>query len=232
VAGDSFLIQPTRTGATNIALAITDPRAIAAAVPIRTSAALANTGTGSISAGSVNGPPPPNANLTQTVTITFDNPPTTFDVVGTGTGNPTNVAYTAGGNISYNGWTIQISGTPAAGDVFTVELNANGVADNRNGVLLGALQTQNTMESGSATYQSAYSAIVATIGNKARQVEITGQAQQSLLEQAQATRDAMSGVNLDEEAANLLRYQQAYQAAARMIDIASGLFEEILALGR
>lgn len=232
VAGDSFLIQPTRSGAANLSLAISDPRAIAAAAPIRTSAALTNTGTGSISAGTVNAPPPPNANLTQTVTITFDNPPTTFDVVGTGTGNPTNIAYTADGNISYNGWTIQISGTPAAGDVFTIELNANGVADNRNGVLLGALQTQNTMESGSATYQSAYSRIVAAIGNKARQVEITGQAQQSLLQQAQTARDQMSGVNLDEEAANLLRYQQAYQAAARMIDVASRLFDEVLALGR
>lgn len=232
VAGDSFLIQPTRNGATNIALAISDPRSIAAAAPIRTSAALANTGSGSISAGTVNTPPPPDANLQQTVTITFDDPPTTFDVVGTGTGNPTNVAYTAGGDISYNGWTIQISGSPAAGDVFTISANTNGVADNRNGVLLGALQTQGTMEGGTVTYQSAYSAIVASVGNKSRQVEITGQAQQSLLEQAQTARDQVSGVNLDEEAANLIRYQQAYQAAARMIDIASRLFDEVLALGR
>ncbi len=232
VAGDSFLIQPTRASGANIELALTDPRAIALAAPIRTSAALANTGTGSISAGSVNPPPPPDINLTQTVTITFNNPPTTFNVVGTGTGNPTNVPYTSGANITYNGWTIQISGAPAAGDVFTIAQNVNGVADNRNGVLLGALQTQETMENGTATYQSAYSAIVAATGNKTRQVEITGQAQQSLFEQAQSERDRSAGVNLDEEAANLLRYQQAYQAAARMIDIARRLFDEVLALGR
>jgi flagellar hook-associated protein 1 FlgK len=128
--------------------------------------------------------------------------------------------------------TVTISGTPADGDSFTITDNANGVADNRNGVLLGALQTQSKMEGGSATYQSAYSMLVASVGNKARQVEITGQAQQSLLEQAQTTRDQLSGVNLDEEAANLLRYQQAYQAAARMIDIASSLFDEILAVAR
>lgn len=230
-AGDSFLIQPTRAGAANLALAITDPRAIAAAAPMRTAAALANTGTGSISAGTVNAPPPPNANLQQPVTITFTSP-TTFNVTGTGTGDPVGVAYAAGSDISYNGWTIQISGTPAAGDVFTLGPNSNGVADNRNGVLLGALQTRSTMEGGTATYQSAYSAIVAEVGNKARQVEITGQAQQSLLEQAQSARDQLSGVNLDEEAANLLRYQQAYQAAAKVLGIASTLFEEILALGR
>jgi len=231
-AGDSFLIQPTRAGATNLRLAIGNARDIAAAAPIRTSAALTNTGTGSISAGTVDMPPPPNANLQQPVTITFTSP-TTFNVTGTGTGDPVGLTYpTATGDISYNGWTIQINGAPATNDVFTIERNLAGVSDNRNGVLLGALQTKNTMEGGTANYLSAYSTIVARIGNKAREVEITGQAQQSLLEQAQSTRDQLSGVNLDEEAANLLRYQQAYQAAAKVIGIASTLFDEILALGR
>jgi flagellar hook-associated protein 1 FlgK len=232
VAGDRFLIEPTRAGAANVAMAITDPRAIAAAAPIRTSTSLANTGTGSVSAGTVNPSLPLNVNLQQPVSITFNNPPTTFNVVGTGTGNPVNVPYTAGADITYNGWTIQISGAPAAGDVFTVSQNSSGVSDNRNGVLLGALQTKNTMEGGTSTYQSAYSAIVSAIGNKAREVRVTGEAQQSLLEQAQIARDQTSGVNLDEEAANLLRYQQAYQAAAKMIDVASRLFDEIIALAR
>jgi flagellar hook-associated protein 1 FlgK len=231
VAGDSFLIQPTRNGAGNLALAITDPRNIAAAAPIRTTAALTNSGTGSINAGSVNAPPPPNANLTQTVTLTFISP-TAFDVSGTGTGNPAGVAYTAGGDISYNGWTIKIAGTPAAGDVFTVSVNANGVSDNRNAMLLGALQTQTKMSNGTASYQSAYSQIVSQTGNKTREVEVTGKAQQTLADQAQIEVDKVSGVNLDEEAANLLRYQQAYQASAKLIEIAGRLFDEILAITR
>ncbi len=232
VAGDSFLIQPTRNGAGNLGLAITDPRSIAAAAPIRTAAALGNTGTATVSPGTVNAPPPPNGNLTQTVTLTFDNPPTTFDVVGAGTGDPANVAYTSGGNVTYNGWTIQITGTPAAGDVFTVSLNSSGVADNRNAVLLGALQTQTPMVGGTASYQSAYSQIISQVGSKTQQVEVTGKAQQSLADQATTALQSLSGVNLDEEAANLLRYQQAYQASARVLDIASKLFEEILALGK
>ena len=231
-ANNSFLIQPTRNGATNIALAIGDPRSIAAAAPIRTSAALGNGGTASVSAGTVNAPPPPNANLTQTVTITFDNPPGTFDVSGTGTGNPTNVVYTAGGNISYNGWTLRITGAPAAGDVFTLSANASGVADNRNAQLLGALQTANKMANGTASYQSAYSQIVSQTGNKTREVEVTGKAQQTLADQAQISVDQISGVNLDEEAANLLRYQQAYQASAKLIELAGKLFDEILAISR
>ena len=197
---------------------------------MRTAKTLANTRTGTISAGTVNGPPPPNVNLQQTVSITFNNPPTTFNVNGVGTGNPVNVPFTAGQNIQYNGWTIQISGAPAAGDVFTVEANAAGVADNRNALLLAALQTASTMAGGTAGYQSAYSQIVSEVGNKTRQVETIGQAQTNLVTQATAEREQMSGVNLDEEAANLLRYQQAYQASAKVIQVANSLFDDLLAV--
>jgi flagellar hook-associated protein 1 FlgK len=222
--GDSFLIQPTRNGATNLAMAITDPRAIAAAAPIRTRAELANTGTGSISAGVALDATDPNLWTTTTLNFVAGG----YQINGAG---PV-IAYTSGANIDLNGWRVVVSGTPAAGDVFTIERNSNGVADNRNGVLLGALQTATNMEGGTATYQSAYSAIVSEVGNKAREVKITGQAQQTLFEQAQTNRDQLSGVNLDEEAANLMRYQQAYQAAAKMLDIATRLFDEIIALGR
>ncbi len=230
--GESFKIEPTRAGAGSIAVAVSDARNIAAAAPMRTAAPLANTGTGKISAGSVNGPAPPNANLQQTVTITFNNPPTTFNVNGVGTGNPANVPYTAGANITYNGWTMQISGSPAAGDVFTVSTNTSGVADNRNAVALAALQTANTMVGGTASYQAAYSQLVSEVGNKTRQVQSVGQAQQALADAAVAEQQKTSGVNLDEEAANLLRYQQAYQASAKVIDISAKLFDTLLTLGQ
>ena len=231
-AGDTFLIQPTRAAAAGIDVALTDARSIAAAAPIRTAASLSNTGTGAISAGSVNGPPPVNANLQQPVTITFGNPPTTFNVNGTGTGNPANVAFTAGGSISYNGWTLQISGTPAAGDVFTVSANSAGVSDNRNALLLAGLQTGKTLAGGTASYQSAYAQIVSDVGNKTREIQVTATAQESILKQAQDAQQSMSGVNLDEEAANLLRYQQAYQASGKMIEIAGKLFDTLLSMGR
>lgn len=230
-AGDTFLIQPTRGAAASIGVALTDPRSIAAAAPIRTAAGNGNAGTGSISTGSVNAPPP-NANLAQTVTITFDDPPTTFDVNGTGTGNPANVAFTAGGNISFNGWTVQISGTPAAGDVFTISANSAGVSDNRNALLLAGLQTAKTLAGGSASYQSAYAQIVSDVGSKARETEVTFAAQENILKQAADAQQSLSGVNLDEEAANLLRFQQAYQASGKMIEIASKLFDTILGMGR
>lgn len=230
---DTSRFDPLKPRASALVLAIADPRAIAAAAPIRTSAALANTGTATIDAGTVNPPPPPHANLSDTVRIVFT-APGTFDVIDdtTATTLASGVAYVPGQAISYNGWIVHLTGNAAAGDVFSIEPNTNGAADNRNGMLLAALQTANTMAGGTATYQSAYSAIVAQVGNKTREVQIAGQAQQSLLAQAKSARDQASGVNLDEEAANLLRYQQAYQAAAKVIGIASTLFDAILALGK
>jgi flagellar hook-associated protein 1 FlgK len=231
VAGDSFLIRPTRRAAEDFAVAVSDPRAIAAAAPIRTAAALANSGNARISAGTVNAPPPPDVNLQQTVTITFTSP-STYDVSGTGTGNPSGLAYVSGANISYNGWTVQISGTPAAGDVFTVQANTDGAGDNRNALLLGGLQNSPRLAGGSTTYSDAYAQLVAEVGSKTQSADMNRQAQAAVLAQAVNAREAVSGVNLDEEAASLLRYQQAYQAAAQTISVADNMFQTLLAVLR
>lgn len=230
LASEKFRIQPTVNGAKDIAVNITDTTKIAAAAPNRTSAALANTGTGTISAGSVN-PLPLDANLLQPLTITFT-AAGLFDVAGIGTGLPaTNQAYSTGTDISFNGFTFQISGSPAVGDVFTVTPNSSGVADNRNILRLGALQSTNTIQNGTATYQAAYGQLVSEIGNKTRELEVTSKAQANLLAQAQNSIQSVSGVNLDEEAANLLRFQQVYQASSKVIEMSKTLFESILRFG-
>lgn len=220
--GDSFLIQPTRTGARNIAVAITDPRALAAAAPIRTSTAQANSGTGSISAGQVLDATNPALLTTATINFVAGG----YQINGAGAVIP----YTSGANIDLNGWRVVISGAPAAGDVFTIQKNSAGIADNRNAALLAGLQTASTMAGGTTGYQSAYSQLVSEVGNKTRQIETVGQAQGNLLTQATAQREQLSGVNLDEEAANLLRYQQAYQASAKVIQIAGNVFDELLSM--
>ncbi len=228
--GDSYLVEPTRAGASGMSVLIRDAGQIAAAAPIRTSAALGNSSGASVSAGTVNAPAPPNANLQQPVTITFTGAGT-FDVSGTGTGNPTGLAYTAGGNITYNGWTVQVTGTPSAGDVFTVSANTGGSGDSRNALALANLQTATLLNGGNDTMQTAYSQIVSQIGNQAQQIKITSSAQDSLLSSVDGARQAVSGVNLDEEATNLLRYQQAYQAAGKVLALASTLFDSILRIG-
>jgi flagellar hook-associated protein 1 FlgK len=238
-ANDTVLIRPTGDAAHGLSVAIQDVRALAAAVPVRSSAALGNKGLASIEPGTVDGPPPANVNLQHKVTISFTSA-TTFDVLDV-TAPPstlaTSVAYVAGANISYNGWTTQIRGTPATNDVFTVESNVNGVGDSRNAALIGELQTRNTMNassggSASATYLGSYAQLVSVIGSKSNEVAAIGATQQGLADQSTAALQSLAGVNLDEEAANLLRYQQAYQAASKVLEIAGRLFDEVLSLGR
>ncbi|THF64177.1 flagellar hook-associated protein FlgK [Pseudothauera rhizosphaerae] len=112
-----------------------------------------------------------------------------------------------------------------------------GVADSRNAVLLGALQTTKLMLSGSSgnatgTFQSVYAGMVTLVGNKTREVQVHMKAQEALLTQATDARDALSGVNLDEEAANLVRYQLAYQSSAKVMSVAQTLFDTILSIAR
>lgn len=231
VAGDTFLIQPTRNAAKNLAVAISDPMKLAAAAPFRTSASLTNAGSGKIDAGSVIALDPNGVPLPDKVTITYDQ--ATNSLIFSGGINTTVANFVPGqpNVINLNGLRFTISGTPADGDTFTLERNINGVSDNRNAIALGALQTASVMNNGSATYQATYGQIVSFVGNKTREVEVTGKAQQTLVDQADASRQELSGVNLDEEAANLLKYQQAYQASAKIMEIAGKMFDELLNLG-
>lgn len=232
LANERFLIQPTINGAKDIAVNIKDTSKIAAAGPNRTGSSLSNTGTGTISAGNVTTSPIA-SNLQQPLTITFHTPyDGQYDVTGIGSGLPaTNQAYTSGADITFNGYTFQINGEPASGDIFTVTPNSNGFADNRNMLQLSALQTKNTLEGGSATYQSSYGQLVSLIGNKTRELEVTSKAQANLLTQTKNSIESISGVNLDEEAANLMRFQQAFQASSKIIEIGEKLFNSILQLG-
>jgi flagellar hook-associated protein 1 FlgK len=146
------------------------------------------------------------------------------------------------------------SGTPDIGDSFLIRPTVHGasgfgmaisdprklaaaastgaIGDNGNALLLGALQTTHTLSGGTATYQGAYSQIVSEIGNKTRELDVTSNAAGKLLSEATLLLQNESGVNLDEEATNLLRYQQAYQAAGKVMQIASEMFDVLLSLGR
>jgi len=231
--GDTFLIQPTRSAAKNIGVAIADPLKIAAAAPFRTSSALTNKGTGKIDTGSVLALDPAGIPLPAKINITYD-AATSSLLLDDGVNPVASVPFVSGqpNDIVFKGMRFKVSGVPSDGDVFSLEANRNGVSDNRNAMALGALQTSALLNNGSATYQSTYGQIVSYVGNKTREVEVTGLAQQTLADQAEASRQELSGVNLDEEAANLLKYQQAYQSSAKVMEIAGKLFDELLNLGR
>ncbi len=222
--GDSFLIRPTINGAKNIGLTITDGSQIAAAAPMRASSAIGNLGDGKITTPVVLDPTDPDLKKTVTITFTDENNYEITDASGTtiDTG-----AYTSNGEITFNGLSVRIAGSPAAGDTFKVTPNDAGQSDNSNGRLLSGLQLEKTIE-GNATFQEGYANIVNNVGGLTRQTAVYRDAQDTLLNNAKAVRDAISGVDLDEEAANLARYQQAYEAAAQVIAISKTMFDAVL----
>ncbi len=161
--------------------------------------------------------------------ITFTAAADSYVVVDSGGTAVTSGAYTSGANIDFNGIRTAVTGNANLGDLFTIEENTSGVGDNRNALALAALRATGSLDSGTSTYQEAYSQMVAQVGSTANQADINLNAQNALLRTAKATREAISGVNLDEEAANMMRFQQAYQAAARIISVSSSLFDSLLA---
>lgn len=218
--GDEFLIRPTRAAIGGLEVLISDPSDIAAAAPIRSAVNPANTGSGAISAGEVLDAS--NPQLRSPVTIEFLTP-TTYAINGAGS-----FPYTPGGNIDVNDWRVQISGAPAVGDRFTVGDNSSGAGDNRNALLLADALRRPVLNNGTASLSDGVGQFVSGIGVATRQAQTNRDAQGAVHEENVAALDSVSGVNLDEEAANLLKYQQAYQAAAQLIRVADTLFQTLL----
>ncbi|MDY7548728.1 flagellar hook-associated protein FlgK [Glaciimonas sp. Gout2] len=242
-SGDSFLIQPTRNGGRDLSVIATDPAKLAAANPVLTGNVAGNQGTGVISAPVIDAAYL-NAPLTGTTTLTYDKATNTL------TGFPSNasvsvtsadgttqiynpgtpVPYTAGAKMRFDGVSISITGSPSTGDQFTLKPNSSGVSDGSNALLLGALQSKKTMNAGTASFNDSYSQLVSSVGNKTRQVQIASTAQTSLTAQIKAAQQSVSGVNQDEETANLLMFQQMYQANAKVIQTASTMFDAVLGI--
>ena len=223
-AGDRYLIRPTREAVVGLDLLVTDPSRIAAAAPIQASAVGTNTGTGTVTTGTVLDPT--NASLRSTTTIQFLSP-TTYSVNGSGTFN-----YTAGQDIDLNGWRIAISGAPATGDRFVVADNSSGIGDNRNALALSDSLATPRLDLGTTSLNAAAARLAGDVGLATQQAQVNRDAQKVMQDDAVAQRQNAMGVNLDEEAANMLRYQQAYQAAAQLIKIANEMFDAIISATR
>ncbi len=243
-SGDSFVIQPTRRAARSFNLAVDNPRTIAAAAPLRTAVAVANLGSGTIGGESVtNTTNLPLSGSGGAITLTFGPNALGAGVPGFAVTNG------PGGTLAYNpatesagksftfagfgGVSFNVGGVPQSGDSFTIGDNSNGVGDNRNALLLAGIQNTNVLTGGNSSLEEGYGQLVTEVGTLTRQAEISVAVQDTLLRQVTERREASSGVNLDEEAANLLRFQQAYQASAQVISTANQLFADLInAVGR
>ena len=219
-ASDQYLLQPTRDAAGQIKLAISDTARIAAASPLRTSAASTNSGLSRLSPPEVRDGT--NPQLLQTVAIRFT-AADRYSIDGAG-----DYAVSADGSIDLNGWRVSVGGVPVAGDTFTLSRNDGASGDNTNALALLGVAEQNLLSGGRTTLSSANSALVSRVGSQSAQASAQLDAQTALSTQTQAERDSVSGVNLDEEAADLIRFQQAYQAAAQVVSTANTLFDSLL----
>jgi len=223
-AGDRYLVKPTAQGASQLRVAITDASRIAAASPVRASAALSNTGSATVSSIGVSDAS--NSSLLSGVTIQFTGP-NTYSVNGSGS-----FAFAAGDSIEVNGWSLKLSGSPASGDSFSVSANTAGSNDNGNARALAKLSTVGVLDGGRSTLADSQAALVGRAGAQAQQASLQVDAQAAVKAQTETEQASMSGVNLDEEAADLVRYQQAYQAAARVIAVANEVFQSLLDAAR
>ena len=219
-ANDRFLLQPTANVAGSMSVAITDPSRLAAAAPIKGAAATANTGTGKLTDVKVGDAA--NAALRNPAAIVFT---TAGEYTIDGAGP---FAYTAGQTITANGWSFVLDGAPKPGDTFNITPVGAGSSDNSNALALAKVEDAKTFNSGTVTLNGALGGLTTQVGAAARSAQYSLDAQQVITDQAQAARDSVSGVNLDEEAADMLRLQQAYQAASQLISTADTMFQTIL----
>ncbi len=126
------------------------------------------------------------------------------------------------------GMHIRVSGEPKAGDVFRIEFNKYGTSDNSNALSLANLQTEMVLMDGKSDFAQTYGQLVSRVGAKTNELSINQKAQNLLLKSAQESREEMSGVNLDEEAAQLIRYQNLYQANAQVLATAKQTFQLLM----
>ncbi|WP_095080162.1 flagellar hook-associated protein FlgK [Pseudomonas sp. Irchel s3h17] len=268
-AGDSFKVSPTRNGASDIGVQLSDPNKLAFAGPLVADKGGSNTGTGALSGPNLSsmldiyggadlGQLQSQIEGAMPVRIAFDEAKDgtqTYRVlneagaeIGNGSivpgqdnkvtinvpvldaaGNPVN---NPDGTAKTIGFDTTISGSPGKGDSFDIKFNKDGKADNRNANELLALQTKATVgvTGGSAgvSMGESYSQLVSAVGGKASQASVDGTANSAALAYAKASRGSVSQVNLDEEASDLLKFQQYYTASSQIIKVAQDTFSTLI----
>lgn len=226
---DQYTIAPTRGAASKLNLLITDFRDIALASPVRISAASANTGNGALSLGTVYNSSAVNNNYT----VTFDPSDSTKYTVSS---DPTVYTLTDNtivlppgsnpddGSASYS---VVISGVPNGGDVFNLSYNTGAVGDNSNGLLMAAIQQKQLFSNGTENLTARYSDLLSGVGADTNDSKLRSDSADVIYSQAIDFQSSKSGVNLDEEAANLLKFQQAYQAAGKLMQVVNQMMNVV-----
>jgi len=242
-ATDRFLLQPVARAASGFRRVLDDPRGLAAASPVTADAGTANTGTASVGALLVVSP---TVNPQNTATVTFTSgignynwelrDRTTNALVSSGTGT-----WSAGQPIALNGFELDLAGVPASGDTFTVSKtlfpgsnngNALALAGLRDALLVGRVGNGSGGLTGGASFTDAWADAMSDIGVRAQSAKTSSEISTQVAAAAKEALSNRTGVNLDEEAARLMQYQQGYQAAAKVLQVAQSVFDTLLEAAR
>lgn len=230
-AGDRFLLKPFSTAASNIGSAFSTPRALAIASPV--AGAMGTTNTGSLQLSALQARSNPIAATPVTLTFTGSNSYTRSDEIPA---NATTFTYTPGQAIEgtipattpLSQWSLTLQGSPKAGDTFTVApqpaANRNLNAGNASAML--GLRDVTMFDGGVLT--DGYAGLIAQIGIRTQSATYAATVSSAIATDLEKERTGVSGVNLDEEAAQLLQFQQAYQASAKLIQVAQNVFDTLI----
>jgi flagellar hook-associated protein 1 FlgK len=256
-SGDSFKITPTRSSAADMTTVMTDAKRLATSAPLTSTKAQGNTGTGDASqptlktsldiydsAQRLEVQNAVKASMPVRMLMTSASAYEVFDAKGVsiGTGNivpgqnndlSISVPYTdASGAAKTFSVGMTVSGSPKAGDSFNIVMTAADSTDNRNAQALLALQTKATVgataTSPGVSFTEAYGGLVSTVGSLTKQGQLDATATDTIVTGARNARDSLSGVDLDEEAGNLTKYQQYYTASSQIIKTAQEIFSTLI----
>lgn len=230
--GDQFLVRPFASAARNMQMALSAPNQLAAASPVKAQPGAANSGGVAIeSLYAVES----SANLTDPVTLTFlaDG---SFTASGLGPGNPApdnpgppaSYNYTPGQPLQFNGWSLTLRGTPAAGDSFDISAAPAGSTTQNGGNAKAVLALRDLATFDGVSLSDGYGSLLSHLGTQVQGAKFASEFSGQLATSTENARVAVSGVNLDEEAARLLQFQQSYQAAAKFLQVAQSAFDTML----
>lgn len=232
---DTFTLTPTRGAASDMAVLLTKVDQLALASPVKTSAALTNTGKGDIALGTILN----TTGVDKQYQIQFisDTQYQIVNVTDSLTSGPFSFTPNTNNTVqipdSVNpSYTVTLSGLPAAGDTFTATYNAGGIGDNRNGLNLFGIQQSKMFSGGTTSLNDVYSDLLANVGAQTSNAKIGLDSADILYKQAVDFAESKSGVNLDEEAANLLKFKQAYEAAGKLMEISSQIMNTLIQIMR
>lgn len=250
-ATDRFLLQPVGSAARYMRREMEDPRGIAAAAPVIATVGTANSGTATPSSlrptAVDNAQPVMGAVITFGAAVPGGGMNYTWEQVnaigvpvlsGAGVWNPGDtLSSEAWGLTQRVQWDLRLAGVPRTGDTVSVSPITNPAPNNGNAEALLALRDERLVGrdpsamAGTQTGVSitdAWARAIADVGLRVQTSQAAAQTSTSVAERAMLNLKADSGVNLDEEAARLMQFQQSYQAAAKILQVAQSVFDTLL----